>query len=42
LVMSAGGISMYGPRDQVMEELNKQQIAAQQKAQVGTGATARA
>jgi ATP-binding cassette subfamily C protein EexD len=42
LVMSGGGISMYGPRDQVMEELNKQQIAAQQKAQVGTGATARA
>jgi ATP-binding cassette subfamily C protein EexD len=42
LVMSAGGISMYGPREQVMEELNKQQIAAQQKAQVGTGATARA
>ena len=29
LVMNAGGISMYGPRDQVMEELNKQQIAAQ-------------
>ncbi|MFJ3484655.1 type I secretion system permease/ATPase [Pseudomonas sp. NPDC090202] len=42
LVMSAGGISMYGPRDQVMEELNKQQIAAQQKAQVGTGAPVRA
>lgn len=42
LVMSAGGISMYGPRDQVMEELNKQQLAAQQKAQVGTGATASA
>lgn len=32
LVMSDGGISMYGPRDQVMEELNKQQLAAQQKA----------
>ncbi|WP_282361539.1 type I secretion system permease/ATPase [Pseudomonas sp. PS01300] len=31
LVMSNGGISMYGPRDQVMEELNKQQLAAQQK-----------
>ncbi len=42
LVMSAGGISMYGPRDQVMEELNKQQVAAQQKAQVGTGAPVRA
>lgn len=38
LVMNAGGISMYGPRDQVMEELNKQQIAAQQTAQVGSGA----
>lgn len=38
LVMSAGGVSMYGPRDQVMEELNKQQLAAQQKAaQVATG-----
>lgn len=38
LVMSEGGISMYGPRDQVMEELNKQQLAAQQRtAQVGTG-----
>jgi len=32
LVMSDGGLSMYGPRDQVMEELNKQQLAAQQKA----------
>ncbi|MDF2641110.1 MAG: prsD [Pseudomonas sp.] len=38
LVMSEGGVSMYGPRDQVMEELNKQQLAAQQRAaQVGTG-----
>lgn len=38
LVMQDGGVSMYGPRDQVMEELNKQQIAAQQKAaQVGAG-----
>ncbi|ETF04816.1 type I secretion system permease/ATPase [Pseudomonas moraviensis] len=38
LVMNAGGVSMYGPRDQVMEELNKQQLAAQQKAaQVATG-----
>lgn len=41
LVMSAGGVSMYGPRDQVMEELNKQQLAVQQKAgQVGAGAAA--
>ncbi|MCK8687420.1 type I secretion system permease/ATPase [Pseudomonas umsongensis] len=41
LVMSAGGVSMYGPRDQVMEELNKQQLAAQQKAaQVATGTAA--
>ena len=39
LVMAAGGVSMYGPREQVMEELNKQQVAAQQKAaQVGAGA----
>ena len=38
LVMSAGEVGMYGPRDQVMEELNKQQLAAQQKAaQVATG-----
>lgn len=38
LVMNSGGVSMYGPRDQVMEELNKQQLAAQQKAaQVATG-----
>jgi len=41
LVMNAGGVSMYGPRDQVMEELNKQQIAAQQKAALAaTGASA--
>ena len=41
LVISAGGVSMYGPRDQVMEELNKQQLAAQQKAaQVATGTAA--
>lgn len=32
LVMSEGALSMYGPRDKVMEELNKQQIAAQQHA----------
>lgn len=31
LVMSNGGIGMYGPREQVMEELNKQQLAAQQQ-----------
>lgn len=38
LVMNAGTISMYGPRDQVMAEINAQQLAAQQKAaaQVGT------
>lgn len=38
LVMNAGMISMYGPRDQVMAEINAQQLAAQQKAaaQVGT------
>lgn len=41
LVMSSGGISMYGPRDQVMEELNKQQLAAQPKhAQSATPGTA--
>jgi len=40
LVMSEGGVSMYGPRDQVMEELNKQQLAAQQKAaQLAAGTT---
>lgn len=40
LVMSEGGVSMYGPRDQVMEELNKQQVAAQQKApQFAAGTT---
>ena len=30
LVMSAGTIAMYGPRERVMAELNKQQQAAQQ------------
>ena len=30
LVMSAGTIAMYGPRELVMAELNKQQQAAQQ------------
>jgi len=39
LVMSAGGITMYGPREQVMAELNAQHLAAQQKAaQVASGA----
>ncbi|VVO30964.1 type I secretion system permease/ATPase [Pseudomonas fluorescens] len=32
MVMSGGGISMYGPREQVMAELNAQHLAAQQKA----------
>jgi ATP-binding cassette subfamily C protein EexD len=32
MVMSGGGISMYGPREQVMAELNVQHLAAQQKA----------
>ncbi|BAP45965.1 type I secretion system permease/ATPase [Pseudomonas sp. 21LCFQ02] len=36
LVMQNGAITMYGPRDQVMEELNKQHQAAQQP-QVGAG-----
>lgn len=40
LVMSGGTIGMYGPRDKVMAELNKQQLAAQQKiAQVAPGAS---
>ncbi|TFY94572.1 type I secretion system permease/ATPase [Pseudomonas nabeulensis] len=30
MVMSGGGISLYGPRDQVMVEINKQHLAAQQ------------
>lgn len=39
IVMSAGGISMYGPREQVMAELNAQHLAAQQKAaQAASGA----
>ncbi|MEB0041512.1 type I secretion system permease/ATPase [Pseudomonas sp. MH10] len=32
MVMSGGSISMYGPREQVMAELNAQHLAAQQKA----------
>lgn len=40
LVMSGGAIGMYGPRDKVMAELNKQQLTAQQKiAQVAPGAS---
>ncbi len=40
LVMSGGTVGMYGPRDKVMAELNKQQLAAQQKiAQVAPGAS---
>ena len=37
LVMQNGAITMYGPREQVMEELNKQQLAAQKQAQVSAG-----
>ncbi|MCQ4322988.1 type I secretion system permease/ATPase [Stutzerimonas stutzeri] len=38
LVMSGGAIGLYGPRDKVMAELNKQQLSAQQKiAQVVPG-----
>jgi ATP-binding cassette subfamily C protein EexD len=40
LVMSNGTIGLYGPRDKVMAELNKQQLNAQQKiAQVAPGAS---
>ena len=39
LVMKDGGITMYGPRDQVMEELQKHNPTAKQKAdQVGADA----
>lgn len=39
MVMSSGTISMYGPREQVMAELNAQHLAAQQKtAQVASDA----
>jgi ATP-binding cassette subfamily C protein EexD len=31
LVMNAGTISLYGPRDQVLAQLNSPQLAAQQK-----------
>lgn len=40
LVMSNGTIGLFGPRDKVMAELNKQQLNAQQKiAQVAPGAS---
>ncbi len=40
LVMTAGTIGLYGPREKVMAELNKQQLQAQSKvAQVAPGAT---
>jgi ATP-binding cassette subfamily C protein EexD len=40
LVMSAGALSMYGPREAVMAELNAQQLKAQQRAaQTASGAT---
>jgi len=40
LVMTAGTIGLYGPREKVMAELNKQQLQAQPKvAQVAPGAT---
>ncbi|WP_282396725.1 type I secretion system permease/ATPase [Pseudomonas sp. PS01298] len=32
MVMSGGGISLYGPRDQVMAEINKQHLATQKPA----------
>lgn len=40
MVMNNGGISLYGPREQVLAELNEQQQAAQKKAaQVSAGVT---
>ncbi|GFM53610.1 peptidase [Pseudomonas cichorii] len=39
LVMNEGRVSMYGPRDHVMEELKKQQVAAQKTALAGTDST---
>ncbi|WP_166362079.1 type I secretion system permease/ATPase [Pseudomonas akapageensis] len=40
MVMNGGGISLYGPREQVLAELNAQQQAAQKKAaQVGASVT---
>jgi len=40
LVMSNGAIGLYGPRDKVMAELNKQQASAQKIAQVTPGQSA--
>ncbi len=40
LVMSNGAIGLYGPRDKVMAELNKQQASAQKIAQVAPGQSA--
>jgi ATP-binding cassette subfamily C protein EexD len=39
LVMNAGTISLYGPRDQVLAQLSTQSLSAQQKSgvQAGTG-----
>jgi len=39
LVLSNGAIALYGPREKVMAELNKQQASAQKIAQVMPGAT---
>jgi ATP-binding cassette subfamily C protein EexD len=41
MVMTGGTINMYGPRDQVMAELNKQQMAAQSQAAQPAVASAR-
>lgn len=38
LVMNAGTISLYGPRDQVLSQLNAPQLAAQQKPAARAGA----
>ncbi len=40
LVMSNGAIGLYGPRDKVMAELNKQQASAQKITQVTPGQSA--
>ncbi|SDT46528.1 type I secretion system permease/ATPase [Pseudomonas prosekii] len=40
LVMSAGTISLYGPRDQVLEQLSAHSLAAQHKPGVKAGADA--
>ncbi len=41
MVMTGGAINMYGPRDQVMAELNKQQVATQPHAVHAVTAAAR-